>query len=139
MERIKMKPFIVILLSFIMVFLLGMITKVYGMRIGYNQSGITINVTKGANNTGVYYNMGENPQGMFQEGIFCIQQGQTLHSWASRDYYNDYTTFTSTREAVINGENTYWRCINGAQASVNTKASVIMAWIMCQSDDRFKL
>ena len=129
---IKNRKIVIVCLSILLINLFGIINKTYAMRIKYLDSQIRINVSKSYGlQQEAKYNMEDNPKGMFQEGIFCIQQGQTLHSYASDS--SKRTLYTATKHVVLDGERGEWWAYDHNDIR-NTKDNVKMAWILCQED-----
>ena len=129
---IKNKKIIIICLSILLINLFGIINKTYAMKVHFEEEGIRINVTKSKGlQADARYNMEDNPKGMFQEGIFCIQHGQTLHSYASNS--SKKTLYKATKHVVLDGERGEWWAFGNHDIRY-TKDNVKMAWILCQED-----
>lgn len=129
---IKNKKIVIICLSILLINLFGIINKTYAMKVHFEEEGIRINVMKRLGlNAEARYNMEDNPKGMFQEGIFCIQHGQTLHSYASSS--SKKTLYKATKHVVLDGERGEWWAFGNHDIRY-TKDNVKMAWILCQED-----
>lgn len=129
---IKNKKIVIVCLSILLINLFGIINKTYAMKVHFEEEGIKINVTKRLGlNAEARYNMEDNPKGMFQEGIFCIQHGQTLHSYASNS--SKKTLYKATKHVVLDGERGEWWAFGNHDIRY-TKDNVKMAWILCQED-----
>ena len=124
---IKNKKIVIICLSILLINLFGIINKTYAMKVHFEEEGIRINVTKRLGlDAEARYNMEDNPKGMFQEGIFCIQHGQTLHSYASDS--SKKTLYKATKHVVLDGERGEWWAFGNHDIRY-TKDNVKMAWI----------
>ena len=129
---LKKKHMLILIQVIILISILGLFNKTYGMSVTYHEKDIKVNVSKKWGlQAGAKFNMETPPNGMYQEGIYCIQQGQTLHSYATGD--SKITTYEATKHVLIDGEKGSWDAFGNSDIRYSEE-NVVMAWILCQAD-----
>ena len=144
MAKNKHKLILILIIMLIAVF--GLFNRSYGVyQLGlisdlwYQKDGIRVNVSKSFGmDDGVQFNMGIPPEGKYQEGIYCIQHGQTLRSYSyyvqnENEKEEDAPLFKALKHVTIDGTMGSWEA-EGHEDTKESDENYIMAWILCQKD-----